>query len=578
MKKRVFACLLASAMALSLAACGGGSKPADKQAVTQNADHEKMNMTWEAEDPGKLPDAAKNRADDTIIAGYGDFAGVFNPLYWEATEDKSVVSMTNSSLSISDDHGNVVDGTATLEVSDDGLVYTFKLKPDQYSDGTPVKAADYVNFFKIVTDPSYDGYLDMSTLGIKGYDAYHADTEGKVTEIEGVKALDDSTLQVTLDRAYSSARYMGVQAYPISTKHYGELIKKGHLDGFKNLSMINYISNGSYILKKYEEKMAVTLEANPKFYLGEPKTKNLILKVVPIGSELQSVVTGDVDINIYGTANQDYIDEALSAGFINVQTQSTLGYGYVAMNHKNPMFQDKKVRQALLYAINRQELVQAVYGEYATVVNIPQAPISWLYDDEGINAYDYDLDKAKSLLEEAGWKNEDGKLVKDGNQMKIMFSAVTGNPVTDNMIPQMIDAYKQLGIDFQAEYVDWPTLQSKSQNGDFDMFFMAWGLDADPDIRGTYASADKGGSQNHIFYSNKELDALFDKASSAVSQEDIKKEYGAIYKLVNEELPVFPVYERCDLNLYNSRVKGFKTSSYVPWFMQTNIGSLEVAK
>lgn len=581
MKKRVFACLLASVMALSLAACGGGSKTDSgkkeetKQETKQQADHSKMNMTWEAEDPGKMPEAAKNRADDTIIAGYGDFAGVFNPAYWEATEDKSVVSMMNSSLSISDDKGEVTDGTATMEVSEDGLVYTYKLKPDKYSDGSPVKAEDYANYFKLIADPSYDGYQDLTTLDIKGYKDYH---DGDATEIEGVKAVDDSTLQITLNKPYSSARYMGVQAYPISTKHYGDLLKKGEVSKYKELNMVNYVSNGSYILKKYEEKVAVTLEANPNFYLGEPKTKNLILKVVPIGSELESVVTGDVDINIYGTANQDYIDEALSAGFINVQTQSTLGYGYVAMNHKNPIFQDKKVRQALLYAINRAELIQAVYGEYATAVNVPQAPISWLYDDEGINTYDYDLDKAKSLLEEAGWKNEGDKLTKDGKQMKIMFSAVTGNPVTEQLIPLMIDAYKQLGIDLQAEYVDWPTLQSKSQNGDFDMFFMAWGLDADPDIRGTYASPDKGGSQNHIFYSNKDLDALFDKASSAVTQEEIKKEYGAIYKLVNEDLPVFPVYERCDLNLYNSRVKGFKSSSYVPWFMQTNIGSLEVAK
>lgn len=145
---------------------------------------------------------------------------------------------------------------------------------------------------------------------------------------------------------------------------------------------------------------------------------------------------------------------------------------------------------------------QAVYGQYAITLNIPQAPISWLYDDEGMETYDYNLEKAAELLKEAGWEKDGDKLMKDGKQMKIVFSAMSGNVVTDTMIPLMIDAYGQLGIDFQAEYVDWPTLQSKSQNGTFDMLFMAWGLTADPDLTGTFASAEAGGTQNRTGYAN----------------------------------------------------------------------------
>lgn len=87
-----------------------------------------------------------------------------------------------------------------------------------------------------------------------------------------------------------------------------------------------------------------------------------------------------------------------------MKIQPTLGYGYVAVNHKNEIFQDAKVRQALLHAIDRKSLNQAVYGQYAITLNIPQAPISWLYDDEGLETYDYDLDKAAELLKEAGWE------------------------------------------------------------------------------------------------------------------------------------------------------------------------------
>ena len=190
--------------------------------------------------------------------------------------------------------------------------------------------------------------------------------------------------------------------------------------------------------------------------------------------------------------------------------------------------------------------------------------------------HSYDLDKAAELLKEAGWEKDGDKLMKDGKQMKIVFSAMSGNIVTDTMIPLMIDAYGQLGIDFQAEYVDWPTLQSKSQNGTFDMLFMAWGLTADPDLTGTFASPEAGGSQNHTGYANPELDKMLAEALAATSKEEQKEKYKEIYKLINEDLPTYPIYERCDLICYNTRVQNIEQSSYVKWYQQDKIVNIEV--
>lgn len=576
MKKKALACLLAAVMALSLAACGGGSddKKTSEKTETQdtNASLEATNQLIEAEDPSALPETAAKRKD-TLIAGVADFAGVFNPVYWEANEDMQVVSATNASLSVNDDKGEIVDGTASMSVSEDGKVYTYKLTKEKYNDGSDVKAEDYVNWYKVVADPSYDGYLDISKVNVVGYDDYK---NGSATEISGIKVVDESTIEITLEAANTSAPYVLGSAVPISTAKYGDLIKKGDLSKFKSLNMVDYVSNGAYVLKEYKEKTSATLEANPNFYLGEPKTKNLIFKVVATNAELQAVETGDVDIHDQVVCDDDHIEEAMSAGFINLKIQPTLGYGYVATNQKNEIFQDVKVRQALLHAIDRKSLNQAVYGQYAITLNIPQAPISWLYDDEGMETYDYDLEKAAELLKEAGWEKDGDKLMKDGKQMKIVFSAMSGNVVTDTMIPLMIDAYGQLGIDFQAEYVDWPTLQSKSQNGTFDMLFMAWGLTADPDLTGTFASAEAGGTQNRTGYANPELDKMLAEALASTSQDEQKEKYKEIYKLINEELPLYPIYERCDLICYNTRVQNIEQSSYVKWYQQDKIVNIEV--
>ena len=576
MKKKALACLLAAVMALSLAACGSSSdnKKTSEKTETQdtNTSLEATNQLIEAEDPSALPETAAKRKD-TLIAGVADFAGVFNPVYWEANEDMQVVSATNASLSVNDDKGEIVDGTASMSVSEDGKVYTYKLTKEKYNDGSDVKAEDYVNWYKVVADPSYDGYQDISKVNVVGYDDYK---NGSATEISGIKVVDESTIEITLEAANTSAPYVLGSAVPISTAKYGDLIKKGDLSKFKSLNMVDYVSNGAYVLKEYKEKTSATLEANPNFYLGEPKTKNLIFKVVATNAELQAVETGDVDIHDQVVCDDDHIEEAMSAGFINLKIQPTLGYGYVATNQKNEIFQDVKVRQALLHAIDRKSLNQAVYGQYAITLNIPQAPISWLYDDEGMETYDYDLEKAAELLKEAGWEKDGDKLMKDGKQMKIVFSAMSGNVVTDTMIPLMIDAYGQLGIDFQAEYVDWPTLQSKSQNGTFDMLFMAWGLTADPDLTGTFASPEAGGTQNRTGYANPELDKMLAEALASTSQDEQKEKYKEIYKLINEELPLYPIYERCDLICYNTRVQNIEQSSYVKWYQQDKIVNIEV--
>ena len=114
--KKILAVLMAAGMTLSLAACGGGSddKKTSEKTETQdtNASLEATNQLIEAEDPSALPETAAKRKD-TLIAGVADFAGVFNPVYWEANEDMQVVSATNASLSVNDDKGEIVDGTAS---------------------------------------------------------------------------------------------------------------------------------------------------------------------------------------------------------------------------------------------------------------------------------------------------------------------------------------------------------------------------------------------------------------------------------------------------------------------------------
>lgn len=586
--KKWTAYLVLAVMLLALTGCGKSNpKPEvgkesateENNTATENNDTvetepqaitSKTGTLIQASTPSKLPQAAKQR-QGTLICGTNDMAGVFHPFYWESNEDHRIATLLSASLSVSDDSGKMVDGTAHLSVSKNGMVYTYKISDkDKFSDGTDVTAKDYVNAYKVLADPSYDGYLDLSLAHIKGWEDYKTNDQ---TEIEGVKAIDDDTLEITLDQPNSMASY-DLSVVPISEKHYGGLLKKGDLSAFKSIDMTTWVGNGAYSLKEYKEKTSATLEANDTFYLGAPNVKKIIFKVVAANAELQALETGDVDLHEDVICDQDHIDMAQMDGFINLWRQPTLGYGYVGLNHERECLKDKKVRQALLYALDRKSIVQAVYGEYAEVLNLPQTKTSWVYDDEGCNTYDYDIEKAAQLLKEAGWEKNGDKLEKNGTQMKLIFSAVSDNAVTDAMIPVMIDAYRTLGIDFQAEYVDWPTLQKKSQTGNYDMLFMAWGLTASPDISVAYASKENGGAQNHLGYSNAKLDKLFKQVRLKSQEDNIKADFKKIYKIWNEDLPVFPIYQRSDLICYNTRVKNITMSPYCKWYQQDRVGAI----
>lgn len=564
---------LALITCMLLTSCSGGKSSVESQSGTASSGTSSGTSSTSGEklitatDSSKLPAAASARKD-TLVVGCADLSGKFQQLWAESADDYHVsYQASGATLMNNDDKGNLIDGTASMSISSDGLTYTFKLKyDDKYSDGSSVKAEDYVNYYKVLCDKSYDGPVNsLLSYNVTGAKAYH---DGTANDISGIKVIGSKTIQVKLDKANSSAQYELGAAYPISTALYGKLIKHGDVSALKNNSMINYVTNGMYVLTGYTQGQNATMKANNNYYLGAPKIKNLIVKVVSQGAEMQAVTTGEVDIDDEVTCNEDQIAIGKAAKFVNMKIQPTLGYGWVGMDHKNSLFSDQKVRQALLYAMDRKSLVKSVYGDYGHVQNINQTAQSWLYTENGINSYDYNLEKAASLLKKAGWtKDSSGKLMKNGKEFKFTFTATKGNAITDVLVPMMINAYKKLGISMQAEYVDWPTLQNKFDQKNYDMAFMAWGLAADPDDSFIYSTS---GSQNWLNYSNTELDKAYETALATEDKTKRKAAYQKVYQIINKDLPNFIIYQRSDCVAYNTRLKNFKCSPYVPIYMQYN--------
>lgn len=511
-----------------------------------------------ASDPSLAPAASTSR-NDTVIVGMNEVAGVFNPWFYSTSYDRYVIDTIFDSLLEYDFDGSFkADIAKSWEISEDGLLYTFNLRDDvKFSDGEPLTAYDAELSYYIYADPTYDGNSDLSKAKIKGFDEYK---NGDAETIEGVKVLDDYTLQieVTEPRATTLAN-LAVSVLP---KHYyGENFVKGNLDQVKELNQ-KPLGSGQFIFERYVPGQEIRLTANENYFKGAPKIKNLIFKPTTGETNISMLQTGETDFEEGISVNADNVELLESLGFLDINLMPNNGYGYIAFNHKLPKFQDVRVRQALAYGLNREDIVYAYSQGFAEVINVPQSKLSWAFpkDESKLNAYEFNPEKANQLLDEAGWEmGSDGYRYKDGEKFVIHFAASSPNEVNDAIIPYATENYKELGIEFIPEQLEFNAVTDKRDRGDFEMLFMAWGLTPEPDPTNIFHT---NGSQNRDGYSNPEVDRLIEAGLAELDQEKRAEIYGELYELMNEDLPYIFMYQRKNMNTINSRLQGFEMSPY----------------
>ena len=514
-----------------------------------------------SKNPDSLPQTAKSRKD-TLVVGFVAPNGVFNPLLQESASDADVNdAMWSPLLEIGYD-GQVIEGIAELpEVSEDGKKYTFKIKDGvKWQDGTPITSEDIEFTFKVIMDKTFTGRFERENLDIVGWKDYR---DGKTDKISGFEIIDERTFSITLND--SNAKSLNYFVIPPLAKHiYGG--ENGYVQGdAKSLEKFNRtpFGNGPYKFVSYKDGEEVTLVANENFYKGKPSIENLIFRSVNETNQLLLLQNGDIDVI---RRNMTVTDENLhlldQLGFANATITENLGYGYIAINFGEELLKDKNVRKALAYGLDRKSVVGAIFGDQANVIDIPQSTVSWSYpDNEDFVKYDFDPEKAKQLLEDAGWKvGSDGIRVKDGVKLSLKFLASAPNPVNDSLVPIMIENYKDIGIELKAEQMEFRTLidkQTEARDGKFNyhLAFLAWELTPDPDPSSVFGTQ---GSSNKIKYSNQKADDLMSRALREFDLEKRKSLYGELYKELSDDLPYIFLYQRKNMDVFLSRVKGME--------------------
>ena len=543
--------VLSAALLFSACASGGGQSavPESSQAQQPTKVSDVKDEVIPATDPSKSPDSA-NKRTDTFVATIHEPGGVFLPYFYDNGWDGNAVQPIFSTLVTVDDSGNPVPDLAEKwDISSDGLTYTYDLRPGlKFSDGSPLTADDVAFTLTLLNDPAYAaGNVDFSNIVIKGTDEYK---NGSATSISGIKVIDPTTIQITTEKL-NPLSLTTLGGMVLSKAYYGKDYQKGKLDYLKALYS-KPMGDGPYQLDQYVNGQEVRYNANPYYYGGKPAIDHLIFKVTSTATSLQMFQAGETDFDGFST-DQDTLDQLKELGFANIRIRTVPDYGFIYINNKKPYLGDTAVRQALIYGLNRQQIVDVKYKGYGEVANVFGAPTLWSYTEDGVTKYDYDPEKAKQLLAGAGWKaGSDGILEKGGQKLKLSY--LTTKP-DDQIIPIAKENYTALGIDFVPEVLDANTMFDRLYKGDYDLLSVRSNGLVDPnDAVFEFASTDP--NINVSGYSNPTVTKLVQQGISTFDQAQRQAVYTQLYQELSKDPPVILIDYRKSISAWNDRIEG----------------------
>ncbi|EGQ3667441.1 oligopeptide ABC transporter substrate-binding protein [Staphylococcus pseudintermedius] len=502
--------------------------------------------------------------------------GNFQSIFTGSTGDSNVIDFFNDSLIDVGDDLKIKPKILSWEKDkNDDLKYTFKVKKGiQWQDGNPFTINDWVFTLETLADPDYDGPRYSGVAVIQGAEEKR---NGQADRISGIKKIDDYTAEITFKEHKANNLLELWTSAPISEKVFKDIPVKdmAKSDAVRK----NPIGIGPYKVKHIVDGESVELVKNKDYWRGEPNIDNINLRVVEQTSMTQALENGDIDM---ATITAPIAKEIKDSGSENLQllqapSTSYAIVGFVLNDYdkkaqkigkERPKYQDKKLRQAMAYAINRKEWIDAFYYGYGKPLNglIPSA--HWSGAKEGdVKEYKYDVDKAKQLLDEGGYKDKDGDGFREDPQGKpfvVNLKHYAGsNPTFEPRTAALKGYWEKVGLKTKVEMEEFGKYSSdlEKSSKDMEVYFRTWQQGSDPDPSELYRST---ALWNESRYNNPKADKILDEAvdTKVVGDDNDKRKekYLEWQKIMAEDVPVIPIVELEDVTAVSSRVKNFEVS------------------
>lgn len=423
--------------------------------------------------------------------------------------------------------------------SEDGLTWTFKLREDvKWHDGEPFTAQDVeYTFNKIVLDKA---------LGSNGASNFKI--------LKDVSIVNDYTVEFHLISAWAALpAYLGFNA---------EIMPKHLFEGkdpweFTSFNKENPVGTGPFKMEKYTSGQSIELVANSDYFDGEPYLDKVIYKILAdANTQIAQALSNELDIFVLD--DKSALERIEKADNLTVLPSATTKYYWLALNQKNDLFQDIKVRQAFMYAIDRQAIIDTVLEGYGQIANAAISPNLTDYYTDDVTRYTYNPKKAKELLAEAGWTDSDGDKILDKDGKSFSFTFEVANQGELQPIAQMVQQYlKEIGLEVKLETLEWNAMIEKNViNRDFEMIVNWWTYPNDPDVLAQYYSANAESGNNIPGYKDEKLDKLLIKGQVTSDVEERKQVYKEVQKYLSETLPYLYLWFPEEIQVRSERVQG----------------------
>ena len=571
-KKLILLLALLMVMSLFLIACGTDEDPADEDENGEAVEDE----NGEDEDENGEEEAA-HEIGGLLTIGVTEISGNFNPAYYSSSYDGYVVDLTFQTLMNRDINGEwVMEAADDWEVSEDGTQITFFMNEDNYfSDGEQVTAHDVVWSYKLISDPSYTGRYGSVADGLEGYAEY---ADGETEDFPGVVAEDDFTVVFTF-REPLRTNIANTTFHIMPEHYYGEAMEYNDTEGVTGLSA-EPIGSGPYTLVDFAPEEYVYLERYMDYmYEDQFLIEEILIQATEMTTEMDDLLAGDVDL-LAGQIDPDNIRDAEAAENIQLNEYPRSGYGYVKTNNEFGPTAEKEVRQALYYSFNLEEFVDEYFQGYASTQYHPYSQESWAVTDEWVDSiasYDFDMDQAAQILDDAGWEvGDSGYREKDGEVMTLYILTMPDHDILETLVPMWErDWGNGLNIDLniaQQEFnsiLDTIIYDSDANVEEWSMFFLATTITSyDPHgtVEASFHSRNIGSGQNNTSrYSNPELDQMMDDAERIMDQDEAIPVYQEIGEILTEDAAFMPVYANTYFDFYDEKIVDFETHGIYNW-------------
>ena len=557
-------------MMMLLMSCG----PGQKKSADGNKNSESIKFETETQNkdnavPGAVLSVAMVK-DSPLV-------GIFNQAMYKDGYDGDIIDWFLGSYILDiDENFEVTDtGIATLNVDPENKKATIKIKDGmKWSDGQPIVADDIIYTYEVIGNKDYTGvrYSDESAK-IVGMEEYKA---GKASTISGIKKIDDKTVEISFKEMgqgiYTGGN--GLERYAMP-KHYLKDVPIKDLEKSEKIRS-KVVVAGPYTISSIVPGESIELKANPYYFKGKPKTDKVTIQVVNSQTITAAMKSGKYDIVLD-------IPTELYKTYKDLDNIDTLGrqelyYSYLGFKmgkydkakgenvvNPNAKMADLKLRQALAYGLDINQMVKAFYDGLREKATSSVPPVFGKYYPKDLAGFPYDPEKAKKLLDEAGYKDVNGdgyREDKNGKPFEIKIAAMSGGDIAEPLVQFYIQQWKEIGIKgvlATGRLIEFNSFYDKVEADDpeIDVYFAAWGVGTN---LGPYETAGRKSMFNYSRFASDENDKLMAEVTSPKTLTDPNYKPEAYKKwqeyYINQAVEV-PLTYRYQLYPVNKRVKNF---------------------